>query len=178
MIKVGEKYNMLTVKEVLPKGRAIFSCDCGKEKEIRFYNVTRGKHPTKSCGCLKSRLCRERAEDQKGVLTTPYGHSAITMIMKSYRQGAKSRGYEFNLSREQFVDISSKACYYCGELGSLSMKTDCYDYSYNGIDRVDNEIGYEFDNCVPCCKFCNRAKFTYSQEYFIEMCKKVAKENE
>ncbi len=32
------------------------------------------------------------------------------------------------------------------------------DFVYNGIDRLDNALGYTLDNCVPCCKRCNQAK--------------------
>jgi 5-methylcytosine-specific restriction endonuclease McrA len=30
-----------------------------------------------------------------------------------------------------------------------------------GIDRVDNSIGYTPDNCVPCCTQCNRIKLDH-----------------
>ena len=32
------------------------------------------------------------------------------------------------------------------------------DFTYNGIDRVDNALGYTTGNVVPCCKQCNHAK--------------------
>lgn len=31
-------------------------------------------------------------------------------------------------------------------------------FTYNGIDRVDSDGDYTIDNCVPCCKICNRMK--------------------
>ncbi len=31
-------------------------------------------------------------------------------------------------------------------------------YLVNGIDRVDNNKGYEFTNCVACCRRCNLSK--------------------
>ena len=49
------------------------------------------------------------------------------------------------------------------------------DYIYNGIDRVDSNIGYIFENCVPCCKLCNMAKKEYPVEEFKEWIAKLGK---
>ena len=38
---------------------------------------------------------------------------------------------------------------------------------YNGIDRVDNNRGYEIENVVPCCTSCNSAKMDLSKEDFL-----------
>ena len=48
------------------------------------------------------------------------------------------------------------------------------DYTYNGIDRVDNTRGYTLDNVVPCCFKCNRAKDTMTKEEFLEWVGRVA----
>jgi hypothetical protein len=39
-------------------------------------------------------------------------------------------------------------------------------YIYNGVDRVNNSLGYTKDNCKPCCKMCNKMKGTMSLEEF------------
>jgi hypothetical protein len=38
-------------------------------------------------------------------------------------------------------------------------------YIYNGIDRLNKNKGYIIQNCVSCCKICNRAKsdMTYNK---------------
>ncbi|MEI8273908.1 MAG: hypothetical protein WCG08_14935 [Paludibacter sp.] len=53
---------------------------------------------------------------------------------------------ETMISLIEFELIIEKACHYCGKEGP------------NGIDRVNNQIGYIKENCVPCCKHCNYAK--------------------
>ena len=59
--------------------------------------------------------------------------------------------------------FGKKPCYYCGsEIETV------------GIDRVDNKIGYEFDNCVPCCGLCNKMKNSYNSKKFVEHCKKIS----
>lgn len=46
-------------------------------------------------------------------------------------------------------------------------------FVYNGIDRVDNSVGYVLSNCVPCCSTCNRMKGTMSSEEFKEKIKLI-----
>jgi hypothetical protein len=38
----------------------------------------------------------------------------------------------------------------------------------NGIDRIDNRLGYERANSIPCCSICNFAKNSMSYEDFIK----------
>jgi len=41
-------------------------------------------------------------------------------------------------------------------------------YKYNGVDRFNNNKGYELDNCVPCCWKCNNAKNNMNISEFKE----------
>lgn len=36
-------------------------------------------------------------------------------------------------------------------------------YEYNGVDRLDNALGYTRENCVPACRPCNAAKNAISK---------------
>ena len=82
-----------------------------------------------------------------------------------YKRDSKKgkRNYEFSLTKKQFMSFWGKKCYYCGER-----------INGVGIDRVDNNIGYEIDNCVPCCGKCNRMKMSMICSEFIDKCKKIA----
>jgi hypothetical protein len=54
LLKIGEKYNLLTViKDVNKNGRRhwLCKCDCGNETILNGTTIVKGK--TKSCGCLK-----------------------------------------------------------------------------------------------------------------------------
>ncbi len=84
-----------------------------------------------------------------------------------YQKGAESRGRKFELSFEDYLSLSSSPCHYCGEKP----------LTQNGIDRVDNTVGYNKENCVACCSLCNKMKHTYSVECFIQHCKKIAQLN-
>jgi 5-methylcytosine-specific restriction endonuclease McrA len=68
----------------------------------------------------------------------------------SGRQGAKQRGYTWDLTFEQWIDlVLGHSCHYCG--GTLP-EAGC------GLDRKDNKIGYVISNVVTCCKECNDIK--------------------
>ena len=69
-------------------------------------------------------------------------------------------GVEVDLSEADYKLLTSKSCTYC---------TGHLPYAGIGLDRVDSKLGYTFDNCVPCCSFCNDLKgdlFT-AEETFV-----------
>ena len=81
-----------------------------------------------------------------------------------YKKAAKVRERQWDLTFEQFMTFWQKFCYYCGD----EIKTI-------GLDRIDNNKGYELDNLVSCCSRCNYAKRKMNQEEFIDHCKKVSR---
>lgn len=98
----------------------------------------------------------------------PRGEASRHDIYIRYRNKALRHDRKFLLTELQFKKLTSTTCYYCGAIPSNwvpSQKFNGY-YIYNGIDRTDNEKGYTVNNCVACCKICNRAKGTLSVEDF------------
>ena len=79
-----------------------------------------------------------------------------------YKSNAKARGISWELTNEQFLELVTKDCDYCG-----------HSQEYNGIDRIDSSKGYTIDNCVPCCSWCNTMKLDYSKTEFLEHIKKI-----
>lgn len=69
---------------------------------------------------------------------------------------------------EEFSKITNSNCYYCNVEPSNFTKFATFNgqYRYNGVDRMDNNLGYFPVNCVPCCKQCNIAKRDLSFEDF------------
>lgn len=100
----------------------------------------------------------------------PYEEASKSSLYSRYKCDAKRRNYKFELSKEEFLNLTSKNCYYCNSEPSNIEKSRSNngDYIYNGIDRVDNDKDYTLDNCVPCCKICNRAKDVMSLKEFKE----------
>lgn len=88
----------------------------------------------------------------------------LSHLWYGYRGNARTRGLEMQLSKAAFKGLVVRACHYCGIMGA----------PYNGIDRVDNALGYVEGNCVPCCSICNQWKRAMSAEAFIGHAKSIA----
>ena len=96
----------------------------------------------------------------------------INVYYCQYENGARSRGLNFEITKNDFENIVSKNCYFCNEepkpIQSLKTYTRCKeDLHVNGIDRLDSNRGYELDNLVPCCQTCNRMKMSMSKDNFL-----------
>jgi hypothetical protein len=104
------------------------------------------------------RLTPEQLNERRIYRTSPF------IVCNEYQRSAKRRGYEWNLNLEQVTFLIESACFYCGRMP---------DEKKNGIDRFDNEKGYDSSNIVPCCTACNTSKMTDSAEEYIARCIKV-----
>ncbi len=149
-------------------------CDCGKELISQSSALIIGR--TLSCGCYNKELQRKRLSLAKGV-------SATNMILNIYKQNAKKAKLPFELSRNQFLTITSKNCHYCGSppmnncvtFRKNGVQKSNGGFIYSGIDRKDNEIGYILNNCVPCCDICNKAKRAMPYDDFMMWIKRLVK---
>jgi hypothetical protein len=128
-------------------------CDCGVIFTIRTKEIKKGR---KSCGCL-TRLARYRK--------LPPDIAMINFKYRHYITSAKKRNLSWELDKKQFTNLIFGNCTYCGVEPSLIVKRLNETISINGVDRVNNEIGYSIDNVVSCCKICNYAKsnLTYNE---------------
>lgn len=160
--RIGKKINSFVVigSDLVGKNKVwICRCVCGDEKTFwKFSSISRQE----TCGC---------GTDSAG-LTAKQRRSVLSR-MNSYKSGAKSRGFSWDLSYDDFVNITTKNCVYCNAppkiwdcvSGAPSVTKDCphvdsslYEILFNGVDRVDSNDGYTVDNSVTCCTACNRAK--------------------
>lgn len=167
----GLQHNNLTVLKLDRKENKrtywLCKCICGAEKIFRQDSL-RNKDIF-SCGCY-GKITRKNATSK------PKGVAAINKLYYSYKISAKSRGLEFSLSLEYFLELTSSECYYCGNSPKsfVSMQNDTGTYVYNGVDRVDNNMGYIIENVVSCCSECNYAKHIGTSKDYIERCIRVA----
>jgi len=70
-----------------------------------------------------------------------------------YRLSARSKNLDFEISEEEYYNLTSQPCIYCGDPG---------EHGFVGIDRADSFKGYILPNCVPCCSMCNYLKKSLS----------------
>jgi len=97
-------------------------------------------------------------------------YNLITIEKKHYKLFKHYReNYSDGLSFEEFVVLSQQECFYCG----IEPSNDRYGIRWNGVDRLDSDLDHNINNCVPCCKHCNRFKRDLSLEDFYSHVKKI-----
>ncbi len=156
---IGLKYGRLLVvkkSDQRKNGRIVWECfcDCGKTIFVKSDALKSGN--TKSCGCLALEARSKNGRDNKRQDRT----FIINNLFKDFKYTAKRKNIKVSLTIDEYKFLIFSNCFYCGTSPS---NTYHYKYgsdiiNYNGIDRVNNEIGYEYNNRVPCCKRCNIAK--------------------
>jgi hypothetical protein len=156
---IGKKFGKLLVLDLFSKNEKdntpiwLCECDCGNKLTIKSRLLLENK--TKSCGCL---------------FRLDFGEGAFNSLFKRYKYGANERNLEFQISETEFRKLTKQNCYYCGVEPKQIIKTAGNgDYIYNGIDRLNNDIGYVYDNIVSCCGICNRDKNIMNASEFITM---------
>ncbi len=83
-----------------------------------------------------------------------------------------------DLTIKQFYQLTQLNCYYCGykpinKRIAISNKSSekarkMGTFIYNGLDRVDNNYGHNYNNVISCCKWCNSAKGQLTLEEFYK----------
>lgn len=170
----GQKFNRLLVtRRVDNQGRYVSfecECECGNIKIIRATDIKSGA--IKSCGCLQKELARKNKNSHWSL---PIGEASRNALINSYKYGATRRGISFELTKDECEKLFKGDCVYCGSKPNsvIRQKAANGEYIYNGIDRVDNNIGYRMNNCVSCCKQCNYSKRELSERDFLDWINKV-----
>lgn len=151
----GQKFNKLTVIEFDSERTTNkisywkVKCECNYIYSASIYEIKRQRiKQCKKCSnrALSTRYTKFSDEDK-----------LVGIKHKAFLDSANIRNYEFKLSREDVKSLIFKNCYYCGQEPN-SVRKKVPKIRYNSIDRINNDIGYIIDNCVPCCRKCNTIK--------------------
>jgi len=146
-------------------------CDCGNKVYRSATKLLVSEVPR----CDKCIAPYNRGKSNKAK-----GETGRNSLLSSYKIHARKRNLEWNLTVQEFKDITESTCHYCGDApskisyGSSGLTRDHGAYTYNGIDRKNNSEGYNLENCVPCCTSCNIMKMDISYVDFIRKCKKIS----
>jgi hypothetical protein len=167
----GQRFGRLVALEFVGPSKSSsiwrFQCDCGKivEKLLRYVKNS----GCKSCGCLYEEISGKQS-------MKPTGEANAYGLYLTYKDSAKNRDLCFELDFEEFRELTSYACSYCGVLPETIRDAPNTNglYVYNGIDRVNNDVGYVFWNCRSCCKTCNYAKHTMGLGQFLSWIKRLS----
>ena len=163
---VGRSFGSLVVVKSIPgtKGKApVFECRCacGNVQRFRKSIVVTGR--ANACG-----KCRFNAAiEMKRAINVD--RSCLSRRFHMYAENAKLKNLAFHLTKEQCYGFFLSTCHYCGAPpgSNASRRSDRASVKVNGIDRVDNSMGYITSNCVACCAKCNYAKRDTSVSDFL-----------
>ncbi len=167
----GKRYGKLVVDGMCQSvsgkrlAQAACTCDCRAEfvTSAAQLKIANG---IQSCGCGAADRLRELGHQKyvsSGGLT-----GGVRFMFTHYKAGARDRSLSWNLTIEEFASLTSASCRYCGAAPNMvySRKTQ-HPYVANGVDRVDNALGYDIVNAVPCCSPCNIMKWEMGVEAFL-----------
>jgi len=177
---IGQKFGRLTVMSF--EGFMTFwkdrresywkvKCECGQEKTLRISHLRK----VKSCGCLLEEFRKKILPNKIAKRNSkPYGEAAKHTCYKGYVDRSKRKGIAFDFTKEEFLELTQKQCYYCGRKPRTTIKTETGkrkrngSFTYNGLDRIDSNRGYSKNNVLTCCEICNKAKRNMPQKDFLE----------
>lgn len=168
----GKRFGRLVVlrrAENNKSGDAFWFCKCdcdGKEVKVKGGSLRSGK--TQSCTCYQKEFASKQHSGYEG-------QAAETQCFNTYRHNARTRSIPFDLSKEDFLNLTKENCFYCGQEPSQVVEVHSKNgtYVYNGVDRVDSSKGYTLDNCVACCGTHNLMKLDMTSTEFVAACRSV-----
>lgn len=162
---VGKQFGLHVVKEYLGRSknghaRWLTECaNCGHLAERHGTNIKRFSVVAGGC-----RNCSGK----------PKGYTGLHQLYTQYKLKATKAGRIFELTIDQFREITSSKCHYCGRppsqvksSGNAGQLSTWGIYEYNGVDRKNNDQGYLWENSLPCCGVCNHMKGTMSYQAFV-----------
>lgn len=171
IIEPNCKYGRLTTisKETKKGGSDISAqawwlckCDCNNIKEIRETHIKYGN--VVSCGCMRIGTTNPRWKGYNEISTRYY---------RSIKNGAKKRGFSFNITYKDMWDQylkQNKKCALSGLPIYFSKRSGCLKDGNASLDRIDSSKGYESDNIQWLEKRLNTMKMDCSQKDFIDFC--------
>lgn len=160
---IGKRFTNLVVESTYSKNwrtYCICKCDCGEKSTVVLSKLN--NKTTRSCGCHLY---------GKSVV----GESSRNELIQQYKNRAKKRNLDFELNNDELEVLFKSNCYYCNIPPSqyYNKKKLNGSYTYNGIDRLDNNKGYILNNVVACCGMCNWMKLDHSEESFLNKVKAI-----
>jgi hypothetical protein len=169
---VGDRLGSQTIigksfRKPTPRGTVTVvpvKCDCG---EIRNIPITK---------CKNSNRCLKCYHD-----SVPKRFNGINIIILNRAKfGAERRNIQFDITIEDIYNQYIKQDKKCA-LSGMDIEFVEHSHTTEGnasIDRIDSNLGYTINNIQIIHKHINEMKMAHSQEYFISMCKMIAKHNE
>ena len=174
---VGSQFGLWSVESFAGyarKGRASNAewrcvCACGAIRVVRACNLLSNK--SRACvTCANSSLIYDSGSKVRTMGVVPAAGIPVakwTAVCTS----ARNRNIEVVITPDEAYDIFLKQDGCCALSGiPITLKTT----GTGSLDRIDSKLSYIPGNVQWVHKHVNRMKNIYSQEYFIDICKKIA----
>lgn len=84
-----------------------------------------------------------------------YSEQEIKNKYYKYLYRCEKNNLEFELLYDEFSYLLLQPCKYCSSTKIIT------------IDRIDNEIGYTYNNCQSLCNVCNGMKSHHTEDLFF-----------
>jgi len=128
-----------------------------------------------------SYLMKVKKQYDEKLKNNDYQNGLKKYLYNNCKRGGNLRNHTFELLFNDFVNIISQDCYYCGDKPQRSSNKLLVSRGhinepplyYNGVDRQNSEIGYVISNCVSCCGKCNYMKHILSEDDFYFQIEKI-----
>lgn len=174
---IGQKFNRLLVLDKIEskaygnykKRQWKCLCDCGNISFVITSQLT--KNLTKSCGCLHNEKSAQNGTNSRYKVANI--NAGYNSIYRAYKSNAKKRNLDFTITLIEFTELLNQNCHYCDIKPSRIYDKSYYHIIYNGVDRINNDLGYIKNNVVSCCKTCNIAKNNLKYEDFLSWIKRL-----
>lgn len=155
-------------KDKYGHAKYLCACGCGNTVEIIGNSLETGN--TLSCGCTSRKIGKEHGLWK--------GYEEIsTVYFSRIQRGAKDRGFDFNVTIEQiwqkFIE-QERRCALSGVKIMFAPTNKTRHLQTASLDRIDSNLGYEFDNIQWVHKHLNTMKWKISNQDFIDWCIEVA----
>jgi hypothetical protein len=181
---LGQRFGLLIVikeEPPTPRGHSSWLCQCDCGNQVVRTSTSMKRSQFSSCGCWH----REGIDNPLFRGVGEISGSWFWNIIYRSASGRKSRkGIEKKLEIDTefiwnlFIEQNRKCVLSGIELTfPKSNKKEDLKKSTASLDRIDSSKGYTKDNVQWVHKDINKMKNIFSQEYFIEFCKKVANNN-
>lgn len=113
---------------------------CSRVRPVKEYSRSGDATVTRTCKDCQRFIDQARGRNSGRVRAPKHN------MHRGLLGAANKRGIVVTLTRSQYEKLRARPCHWCG--GGLPS-------GGVGLDRLDNERGYEPGNVVPCCEECN-----------------------
>lgn len=176
----GQVFGKLTVVARIENNRGKQArwecvCECGKTTSVLGQHLRKGA--TKSCGCGHPKGKSHKQWKGVGEISGEFWSSKIVRSANGSKR-SNGRTLELSITKEYAWELFLAQNRKCALSGIDLYFPDKWKTNGNAsLDRIDSGKGYIEGNVQWVHKDINMMKRTYTNEYFIKMCKTVAKNN-